>query len=238
MAKTGNAYRSAVMAAALLAAVPGCRGPRTISIETVPEGAAVSIYQDRELGGIGRRSRLPVGEWVYMGQSPVADFEYVSGNSFMGAAIAYTLSLPTIVPPILFACGTSNNPKYYVRVRKRGYHPLDSSFVMEDAPSDAEFTLRLHPLERYSFNLESVPSGAMVEVYDEVKQFSPVANDWESTGRFDFIYAGRTPLRLEDYMDEGDGLLTVRLSKRGHEDRILDLPLGRDEYAVELDPRN
>lgn len=98
--------------------------------------------------------------------------------------------------------------------------------------SESLFQESSHP---YTFTIDSEPPGAMVEVMDPISVIDSSIGEKVITGKYDWILRGKTPLKMENYPDEGDGLVTVRFSRSNHRSRVLNLKLGENEYSVELE---
>ena len=89
----------------------------------------------------------------------------------------------------------------------------------------------------FDFTILTEPEGASVEVIDAVRRYDPRKGEIVDTGEFDWVRRGQTPLFFDDFPDtDGDGIVTVRISKPGYFPEILNLRLeDQKDYPIELE---
>jgi hypothetical protein len=148
------------------------------------------------------------GKWVDLGRTPVRRHPYISSGS----------------------------GNVTVKVGMKNHYEIVQKFDPERAPEEVVLNFSLSPAPAYSWKIITEPEGAMIEYYGIIMRWDPEMQFPVLTGKKDWIYMGLSPL---EWManDDGDGIVTVRISKPGFQEKVLNLPLGQEEYRIELEEK-
>lgn len=206
----GGLRRLALGVAFSAALLGGCKTSKYVDVTSEPAGADAYVW-------FQPKSSIQ-GEWRQLGKTPVRGEYWYDG-------LAYS---------------PSGKTKGAVAVKKDGFYPQSREFTLSEVPPEWRVHFNLVPDRVYSFRIETEPAGAMVEYMGQIFTFDPQQGR-VPTGKFDWMTWGNTPLDVRNVRDEMDGyvdgMITIRVTKPGHKEKILNLSLGNPVPKIELEKK-